>query len=423
MAHLGLICPELSGHLNPMTTLGRELKRRGHRVTLIGRPDAQKKTESAGLEFAVVGEKEFPVGSLAQTTAQLGRLAGLNAIRFTAKLLRRAAVITLDQGSDAIASAGIDALLVDQVTPAGETVAETLQLPFVSVCNALALNFDPALPPAVTPWRYRRGTIWRWRNVLGDSILRMAARPIIREINARRVRHGLSEMAVRIPDDVGLAQIAQQPAFFDYPRERLPDNFHYTGPWHSIEFGQKLDFQWEKLDGRPLIYASMGTLQNRQAPIFEAIATACAGLDVQLVLSLGSHHQRLELKLAGSAIVVPFAPQLELLRRATLTITHAGLNTALESLAQGVPMVAIPITNDQPGVASRLEWLGVAKIVPPARLTAHRLRASVRTVLGEPHYRARARQWKLTLASIEGLRLAGDIVERAIKSGQPVRRP
>jgi hypothetical protein len=59
MAHLGLICPELSGHLNPMTTLGRELKRRGHRVTLIGRPDTQKKTASAGLEFAVVGERNF----------------------------------------------------------------------------------------------------------------------------------------------------------------------------------------------------------------------------------------------------------------------------------------------------------------------------------------------------------------------------
>ncbi|MFZ0710133.1 MAG: glycosyltransferase, partial [Terrimicrobiaceae bacterium] len=65
---------------------------------------------------------------------------------------------------------------------------------------------------------------------------------------------------------------------------------------------------------------------------------------------------------AGSPIVVPFAPQLELLRRAALTITHAGLNTALESLNQGVPMVAIPIPNDQPEVASRLEWLGGAKV-------------------------------------------------------------
>jgi zeaxanthin glucosyltransferase len=172
MAHLGLICPELSGHLNPMTTLGRELKRRGHRVTLIGRPDARAKTESAGLEIAVVGENKFPVGSLGRTTAELGRLTGLSAIRFTAELLRRAAVTILEEASAAITGTGVEALLVDQVTPAGETVAEMLNLPFVSVCNALALNPDPALPPAVTPWRYRQGRIWRVRNALGDAILR-----------------------------------------------------------------------------------------------------------------------------------------------------------------------------------------------------------------------------------------------------------
>jgi zeaxanthin glucosyltransferase len=189
--------------------------------------------------------------------------------------------------------------------------------------------------------------------------------------------------------------------FFDYPRERLPENFHYTGPWHAFASGDQLEFPLEKLDGRPLIYASMGTLQNRQQAIFQAIATACAGLDAQLVLSLGGHDQRLELKLPDAAIVVPFAPQLELLKRAALTITHAGLNTALESLAQGVPMVAIPITNDQSGVASRLEWLGVAKVVPPGRLSAHRLRASVRAVLSEGHYRARAQQWKAEIGNIE----------------------
>ncbi len=85
-------------------------------------------------------------------------------------------------------------------------------------------------------------------------------------------------------------------------------------------------------------------------------------------------------------------------------------------------MVAIPITNDQPGVASRLEWLGVAKVVPPARLTAQRLRASVRTVLSEAHYRARAQQWKAEIGNIDGLRLAGDIIEHAVKTGQPVLR-
>jgi zeaxanthin glucosyltransferase len=82
--------------------------------------------------------------------------------------------------------------------------------------------------------------------------------------------------------------------------------------------------------------------------------------------------------------VVSFAPQIELLKRATLTVTHAGLNTALESLSQGVPMVAIPVTNDQPGVASRLEWLGVAEVVAPSRLSAKRLEAAIRRVLREP---------------------------------------
>ena len=80
MPHLGLICPELSGHLNPMTTLGRELQRRGHRVTLIARPDARIKVESRGLEFSSVGDKDFPAGSMARTTAQLGQLGG--SVRF-----------------------------------------------------------------------------------------------------------------------------------------------------------------------------------------------------------------------------------------------------------------------------------------------------------------------------------------------------
>lgn len=72
MSHLGLICPELSGHLNPMTTLGRELQQRGHRVTVVARPDARRKAEAAGLGFAAIGEREFPVGSMQVTLQNSG---------------------------------------------------------------------------------------------------------------------------------------------------------------------------------------------------------------------------------------------------------------------------------------------------------------------------------------------------------------
>jgi zeaxanthin glucosyltransferase len=110
------------------------------------------------------------------------------------------------------------------------------------------------------------------------------------------------------------------------------------------------------LTGEPLIYATMGTLQNRVANVFHTIAAATSRLkDVQLVLSLGEHVDPKKVgPLPKSAITVHSAPQLELLKRASVCITHAGLNTVLEALAQGVSEVAIPVTNDQPGVGARI---------------------------------------------------------------------
>jgi zeaxanthin glucosyltransferase len=49
-----------------------------------------------------------------------------------------------------------------------------------------------------------------------------------------------------------------------------------------------VDFPWSRLDpNRPLVYASMGTLQNGILQTFRMIAEACAGLDLQLMISLG----------------------------------------------------------------------------------------------------------------------------------------
>jgi UDP:flavonoid glycosyltransferase YjiC (YdhE family) len=111
-----------------------------------------------------------------------------------------------------------------------------------------------------------------------------------------------------------------------------------------------------------------------------------------------------------------------LLDRASLTITHAGLNTALESLAHGLPMVAIPITNDQPGVASRLVHVGVAEMVLPHKLTARRLRTALEKVLRESRYRENARRHSDEIAKRNGLRHAADIAEQALTTRQTVLR-
>jgi MGT family glycosyltransferase len=172
------------------------------------------------------------------------------------------------------------------------------------------------------------------------------------------------------------------------------------------------------------VYASLGTLQNGSEDIFRIIADACAGLDTQLVISLGGglDPERLGL-LSGDPLVVKYAPQPEIVKRAAAVITHAGLNTTLESLAEGVPLVCIPLGNDQPGVAARVASRGVGVVVPRRKLNAKRLRSPVRSVLTDEKYRCAARETQAVILQLDGLQRAADIIENALKIGAATAYP
>jgi len=418
--HLALICPDLAGHRNPMMTLGAALVRRGHRASFVGLPGSRDAAERAGLGFLPVGDREHSEGILDAERATLGELQGFRAMRFTERMLTNAARVLHRDAPRALRDAQVDGLLVDQVSPAGITVAEILDIPCGVVCNALALHQEPAVPPPVTSWSPRTDAIGRWRNRVGNRLLTLAARPLTAEINRFRREHRLPPIHPTVDARAfGVIQIAQQPRFFDFPRRELPEHFHYTGPWHAPGRDSGVPFPFERLDGRPLVYASLGTLQNRVRELFAVIAAACEGLGVQLVISLGDPNAEPGDPLPG-ALVVAHAPQLELLRRAHAVVTHAGLNTALESLACGLPMVAIPVTNDQPGVARRLEWLGVAEVVPPRRARPPVLRVALEAILGEPRYRTAARACRHRLRRSPGAEAAAALVERALEERRPL---
>ena len=421
MTHFGLLCPSVSGHLNPMTTLGYELKQRGHQVTFVGKLDAQPKVLAAGLEFYPIGKTEFPAGSSKETLAQLGQLSGLAALRYTISFFKNFTSTLLKEAPTAFQNAGVDALLIDQTSFGGSTVAESLGLPFISVCCALMINRDPNVPPFNTAWRYHPTGWARLRNQLGYKLIAQLAKPITGLVADYRQQRGLPKF--RHPNDAfsQLAQICQQPAEFEYPRQSLPSCFHFTGPFSNPASREPTVFPFEKLTGQPLIYASLGTLQNQLLDTFQTIAEACQNLDAQLVIALGGGSKPDSLStLPGSPLVVEFAPQLELLQRTSLTITHAGLNTALESLTNGVPMVAIPIANDQPGVAARIDWTGTGEMVSLKRLSVSQLRGSIERVLTEDSYRANALSLQKAIKQAGGVKKAADIVEQVVVTGKPV---
>ena len=426
MTHFGILCPAAIGHLNPMFVLGRELKRRGHRVTLFHIPDVQSKVDKAGLEFWKIGEAEFSPGTLEVMYKQLGELSGMAALNFTIDWLEKETKMLFGEAPTAISKAGIEALLVDQVTIGGGTIADFLKIPFITVCNALLINREPGVPPYFTNWEYNTAWLSTLRNRAGNFLLNQLSQKIWKLVADQRRQWYLANYTCR--DDAGgkLAQICQLPAEFDFPRVRLPKTFHYTGPLQDPSGLEPLSlspmpFPFEKLNGKPLIYAALGTLQNRKQEIFQMIAEASMELDVQLVISLGQPQiKELDFNLAGSPVVVPYAPQQQLISQSVLTITHGGMNAVLGALSSGVPLVAIPITNEQPGIASRIAYTGAGEFLPLSRLNITSLQEIIKRVLTEYSYKQNALRLKEAIVRAGGVNYAADIVEKAIYSGKPI---
>jgi zeaxanthin glucosyltransferase len=262
MSHIGIFCPPIAGHINPFASLGRTLIGRGHRVTMFQVAELESKIRSEQLEYAPLGPEIFPAGSLTQSIEKLAVLGGITSLKYAVECACRVAHLILEFAPDAIRTAGIDALLIDQNEPAGGSVAEHLDLPFVSVCTSLPLNREALIPPPFVGWAARSSEWARLLNTIGYTVSDYFITPIQKILNKYRRRWKLPPL--RTPDDSfsHLAQIAQMPREFDFPRTRLPSEFHYLGPWLD-SFTPTVPFPYEKLDGRPLIYGSLGPYRAR----------------------------------------------------------------------------------------------------------------------------------------------------------------
>jgi UDP:flavonoid glycosyltransferase YjiC (YdhE family) len=72
MGYYGILAPAYTGHLNPLSVLGRSLQRRGHRIAVIAPRDAEAKVLASGLEFLPIATAEYPLGMGAESGATRG---------------------------------------------------------------------------------------------------------------------------------------------------------------------------------------------------------------------------------------------------------------------------------------------------------------------------------------------------------------
>jgi MGT family glycosyltransferase len=404
---LGFICLDLPGHLNPMSALARQLQARNHEVVFLYSSGA------GGLPFVRGPEKDH----INENRPEASKKQGEDALRFSVRAVLAQTEAILKSLPAIVEANGIDALIIDTVQFYAELGAMQLGMPYVHVSNGVHHDYSGYTPLCLYGWPHKttaaalarnREGVTKWANLLNS---------LNGDIKAHAESVGLKIDWNDLDSTVSpFASITQLPRVFDFESSHWPPQFHHTGPFHNGKGREKVHFPWERLTGEPLIYASMGTILNGQVDVFRTIVAAVAkNRNLQLVISIGDQIDPKQIgPVPNNAIVVQRAPQLELLKQATVCVTHAGLNTVLESLVQGVPQVAIPITYDQPGVAARIAHKRTGVVTSLDKLTADHLAFLLDDVLTDSGYRKNALNMQRAIVDANGLSVAAELIEESL---------
>jgi MGT family glycosyltransferase len=412
--HFGVLSFTGTGHLNPLISLSQQLQSRGHKITFFEKSTIEARVREAGIEFVPIGRENRP--PLKPKTAEPydpSLWQELSILRSNVKRVICDVEMFLQETPSALVRSGVNALIVNEIVLTGPTIAEMLGLPYFVISTSVPHTFGwrdhPGRVETPASWLFRLQRTW-----LEISALRMRG-PIRVALDSYRQRAGLGPVRKMQRVFPELAQITQLPECLDLPRAALPRNFHYTGPFVNKAARPKVEFPWNRLDGRPIIYASLGTTRNVRPAVFRLVAKVCQEFDLQLVISLGNRFDpTMFADLPGKTVVVKYAPQLELLQMAQVVITHGGSNTVFEALMEGKPMLVIPIAHDQPALAVRLARLKIAEVIPVDTISAKRLRSSLLKLLTNASYHDAAKKAQARIHSVSGLERAAEIIEEAL---------
>lgn len=403
-----------------MMALGAALRARGHRVTLFGIAEVAPVAARHGCDFVALGRRSYPEGTLGRLSGRMATPGGFGLFRVMADMVAMTRMLC-DELPAACRSHGVDGIVTDQLEPAGSLVAAHLGCPFVTVANALPLHREPAVPPPFTNWRYDASPWGLKRNRGGYRVADLLMRPVTAGIAREARRLGVPGRDSLESCLSPLAEITQLVPGLDFPRRHLGGIVHPCGP---LREGNDAEDVSDLLgDGRPLVFASLGSLQGGRTRIFRRIARACADLDLQLVVAHGGRLDPMAAAaLPGHPVVRAFVPQRSLLRHAALLVTNGGLNTVLDGAAAGVPMLVIPIAFEQGAIGARVAHAGIGRVLSRRRLA--RLPAVLGTLGNDAVLRQRARQVARALAATGGAEAAAAVVEEVVRTGRPVlRRP
>ena len=412
MAKVMLLPLPAYGHINPTLPLAQELVARGEEVSYC-LPDQFKSTiASTGAAFVPYQLSGRGVRWIALPCEALFFWLPLHVAVSSLEALPQVVQIVRHQQPDY--------LIYDAMCLWGRLAARILHLPAIRFHTSFAINEQ--LGPVFWTLLEQADRV---------SMPRTAEGPLPGDEPAITFRSAVEHLcsSYNLPpielksffDHAEPLNLVPIPLVFQPGVESFDARFQFLGP--SIVSRQApTDFPFEQLKPQLTLYISLGSVCNHEVDFFTTCFAAFGRTDAtthqhrllphtgqgegeqpwQVILATGTSNVATLGPVPENFLVRPSVPQLEVLQQTTVFLTHGGMNSVMEALWYGVPLVVIPQMTEQVITAHRVEELGLGLALEKPAVTVASLQETVRRVTSNQEMHTRVQQMQETIRQMGG---------------------
>jgi hypothetical protein len=415
--------------------------------------DASELVINQGFEFVPFAEDILPEGALRKSTESPTRSTP-NALRWWRRRLANERLFaeflrTFSNGhlDERLLSCKPDLLLCDTCVWYVALRAVFLGIPTINIATSLAGHPNPYIPPIIYsripqsswPGRMKVRADWLWLRCQFVFTKRLASILLGRFRSPTRMHHLIDEF-LRLArrsgivckenrsywfSEIGprmvLPEIVLPPNSFDFPHAPGIGR-RYLGDFVDLSRKEDATLLEKLYPEKPLVYCSLGSASRyypHSSHFFRTVVAASRQRqDWQWVLSVGTEQEVDRLANPGSnLLVVKWAPQLSILQRAAVMVTHGGMNSIMECIHFTVPMVIVPGLRDQPGNMARAVHHGIAVAARMKDITAGQLVGLIESAMHNADLRQALSRMKDRIAAETGMEAAVELIEATGRIG------
>lgn len=391
MLKIVFFCIPAHGHTNPTLEVVRELTTRGHQVWYYSYNMMREKIESTGAVFVSCDDCDMETNLSTKDAARMGKDLALST-----RILVDTTLALDDKVCADMERLKPDCIVADSMAAWGKAVAMKQGIPFVSSTTTFAFNQHSAKI---------------MKQSFGDFLKMLLFMPEVSKQIKRLQKKGypVKNILDILQNDNNTHTIVYTSPEFQPCSETFSDRFAFVGP--SI----RPAVEEIKKTGDKLVYISMGTVNNDRMLLYKNCISALADTGYQVILSVGNLVPVEDFgTLPENISVFSHVDQIAVLQQADVFVSHCGMNSASESLYFGVPLVMLPQTAEQSGVAERVYQLGAG--IKLAKTDEASILYAINTMLTDDNYKQNAMALSESFKQCSGAKGAADKIIEVCKN-------